>query len=623
MVMSAQERRSIGLRLAGDLTGGGLLLVGLVLMAWRPDQPRIAALVQALAALVVGVPVLLRGLPALVSLRPRATTDQLVSLAVLAAWAQGAFVTATLVPLILDIGRLFEERTSLGAQAAIAGLQRLEARRACRVDPAGRETEVGLDALELGDQVRVRPGQVIPVDGAVLTGHGAVDQAPITGESRPEDVGPGAQVFAGTLNLTGMLDVRVSGLGTQTVLGRVAALLTSVAEARPAWVRSLERLGAAYVPIVLTVAASTLFFTESVDRAIAVLVVAVPTALVVAGPAAMVAALSVAARNDMLIKDADFLEAATTLDTLVIDKTGTLTTGALVLSEIAVSTGVHEDHVLSVAASCGHGSLHPVARAIVAAAGQRGVAIALPTQVVEVPGLGTQAQLGDQIVRFGRPSWLQQCGVTVPENASGTGVAEGSRWLGSVRFTDTVRDGASEALARLRAAGFSRMVLLTGDRREEAERVGRLLGLDEVVSEVLPEDKLSVVRAEQERGGRVLMVGDGVNDALAMSQADVGVAFGAGLNDIVLGGADVALLTGDLGRLPDLLDLAVRARQTVWQNLALALTLVVVMVGLASRGQVSPLWGALIHDLGAVLVVVNAARMLRQHGRTQEHETPA
>ena len=613
-VMTSAERRSLGLRLAGDLAGGGLLVVGLVLLAWRPDQPRIAALVQGLAALTVGIPVLVRGLPALVSLRPRHTTDQLVSLAVLAAWAQGAFVTATLVPLILDIGRLFEERSSLGAQAAIAALQRLEAREATRVDSDGGEVAVPLEQLGLGERVRVRPGQVIPVDGRVVTGHGAVDQAPITGESRPEDVEPGAEVFAGTLNVSGLLDIEVTGLGAGTVLGRVAALLREVAATRPSWVRSLERLGAAYVPLVLTVAATTLYVSESVDRAIAVLVVAAPTALVVAGPAAMVAALSLAARRDMLIKDADFLEAATTLDTLVIDKTGTLTTGALVVAECVPAEGIPTAELLSVAAACGHGSLHPVARAVVAAARSGGASLWAPEQVEEVPGLGTRARLDGQVLCLGRPSWLRSLGVEVPPAASGTGVARDGRWLGSLVFSDTVRPGAAAALDRLRSLGIQRMVLVTGDRREEAERVGALLGLDEVVSEVLPEDKLSVVEGEQARGGRVLMVGDGANDALALSRADVGVALGARVNDIVLGGADVALLTGDPHRIPELLELAGRARRTVWQNLALALGLVALMVAAAARGSVSPLMGALVHDLGAVLVVANAARMLRGNG---------
>ncbi len=620
-MLSAAERRSIGMRLAGDLAGGGLLLVGLVLEVWRPEQAQVAALVQALAALTVGIPVLIRGLPALVSPRPRHTTDQLVSLAVLAAWANGSFVTATLVPLILDIGRLFEERTSLGAREAIAGLHKLEAREATRIGPDGEEQPGPVAALAVGDHIRVRPGQLIPVDGVVVVGHSAVDQAPITGESRPEDVGPNHTVYAGTLNVSGLLDLRVTGLSGDTVLGRVTALMRRVAESRPPWVRSLDRLGAGYVPVILTIAATTLFFTESAQRAITVLVVAAPTALVVAGPAAMVAALSVAARKNILIKDADFLEAATALDTLILDKTGTVTTGALVVTDVVASPTATDDEVVQVAASCGHGSLHPVARAAVQAASARGLVRAEVSKVEELPGMGTEATVNGVPWRLGRASWLVSLGIEVPENAPGTAVAVGARWVGNLVLQDTIRPGARDAIERLRMLGLSRVVLLTGDRQAEADRVGALLGVDEVVAEVLPEDKLRTVEAIQAEGRRVLMVGDGVNDALALSRAEVGVALGARVNEVALGGADVALLTEDPGRIPDLLELAIRARNTVWQNLALALLIVLAMLVLAVQGAISPLWGALAHDLGALLVVINAARLLRRH--PQEHETPA
>lgn len=623
VVLTDTDRRAIGVRLAGDLAGGGLLVVGVFLSVWRPDQPQVAAFVQALAALTVGLPVLARGLPALVSLRPRHTTDQLVSLAVLAACAQGAFVTATLVPLVLDLGRLFEERTSLGAQAAIAGLRRLEAREAVRVTD-GVEARVAVAALAVGDTIRVRPGQVIPVDGTVRSGHGAVDQAPITGESRPEDVGPDRPVFSGTLNVSGLLDVEVTGLAGQTVLGRVAALLREVAEARPAWVRSLERLGAGYVPVVLSVAATTLFFTESAERAITVLVVAAPTALVVAGPAAMVAALTVAARRDMLLKRADFLEAAIGVDTLVIDKTGTLTSGQLVVTGVVPAAGRTEEAVMQVAATCGHGSLHPVSRAVVAAAQQRELSFDVPTDVTELAGLGTEARVDGRVFRLGRVDWLRSLGVALPETVDGTGVSVDGEWCGAVHLHDTIRPGAAEALASLREAGLERVVLVTGDRRAEAQRVAGVLGIDAVVAEVLPEDKLTIVREEQARGGRVLMVGDGVNDALALSQADVGVALGARVNDIALGGADVALLSDDPRRIPELLRLARATRTTVWQNLGLGMGLVVVLVVLAAQGRITPLVGALVHDLSAVLVVVNAARLLRlAPRRLPEAELPS
>jgi len=624
VVLDASERRRIALRLGGDLAGAGLLAVGFGLSLWRPDQAQVAALVQATAALVVAVPVLVRGLPALVALRPRDTTDQLVSLAVLAAMAQGSFVTATLVPLVLDVGRLFEERTSLGTRAAIAGLRQLQerVRSAALLDEAGQETEVEVAALRPGDRIRVRPGQVFGVDGRVLRGTSVVDQAPITGESRPEEVAAGTDVFAGTLNLSGLVEVEVTGAGSDTVLGRVAAMLRKVVDARPPVVRTLERLGAAYVPVVLALAATTLFFTESVERAITVLVVAAPTALVVAGPAAMVAAMSAASRRDILVKSAAFLEAATQVDALVIDKTGTLTDGRLAVAAVHPADGLSEDEVVAIAAACGHGSLHPVSRAAVLAARQRGLQLAEIESLEEAHGRGAEARVGGRVLRFGRLTWLAECGVAVPADVPGTGVAEDGRWVGSLEMRDTIRVDAAEALAELRAAGITRVVLATGDRRAEAERVAAELGIDEVVAEVLPEAKLDVVRGEQEAGHKVLMVGDGVNDALAMAQADVGVAIGARINEVALGGSDVALLSDALNRVPELLALARRTRQVVWGNLAISLGVGGVLLAGAMLGKLSPLTGALLHDLSALLVVAHSARLLTTHKRPQA-EQPA
>ena len=617
VVLDAAERRRIALRLGGDLVGAGLLAVGFGLSVWRPDQAQVASLVQAIAALVVAIPVFIRGLPALVALRPRDTTDQLVSLAVLAAMAQGSFATATLVPLVLDLGRLFEERTSLGTRAAIAGLRQLQerVRTAVRLDADGQETEVALTDLRVGDRVRVRPGQVFGIDGRVLHGSSVVDQAPITGESRPEEVAAGTDVFAGTLNLSGLVDLEVTGAGADTVLGRVATMLRQVVDARPPVVRTLERLGAGYVPVVLALAVTTLFFTESVERGITVLVVAVPTALVVAGPAAMVAAMSAASRRDILVKGAAFLEAATEVDALVIDKTGTLTDGRLAVTAVQPAAGVSEDELVRVAAACGQGSLHPVARAAIAEAEQRGLELVDLTKLdalEEVHGRGTEARFGDRVLRFGRVSWLAECGVSAPDEAEGTGVAEGDRWLGTLQMRDTIRADAEEALEALRAAGIQRIVLATGDRHFEAVRVAVALGIDEVVAEVLPEAKLDVVKAEQAAGRKVLMVGDGVNDALAMAQADVGVAIGARINEVALGGSDVALLTDSLGRVPELIALARKTRRVLWGNLAISLGVGLVLVIAAVQGSLSPLTGALLHDLSALVVVAHSARLMTQ-----------
>ena len=380
--LDANERRQIQSRLLLNLAGAGLLGLAFVLDALRGDNPQFTEAIKALAAAIVAVPVLWRGVKGLASRDPKSFTDQLVSLAVLAAAVSGDFVTATLVPLVLEIGRLFEERSALGARAAIAGVRKLRASQATRldgslVDPAD---------LQAGDVVIVRPGEVIPADGDVHSGSSAVDQAPITGESRTEDVGPGDAVFAGTINLQGLLQVQVTGAGQDTVLGKVVALLQDLENAKVPALRLLERYSGAWLPVVLVLAASVLFFTEDVARAIAVLVVATPTALVLAGPAAMVATLAAATREQILIKDAGFLERVADVDTLLLDKTGTLTENRLRVVGIRPARGVDAERMLVQAAQVAAASRHPVSQALVRHAQEQGLVVQTPLESQEIPG---------------------------------------------------------------------------------------------------------------------------------------------------------------------------------------------------------------------------------------------
>jgi cation transport ATPase len=365
--LAPEERRRISTRLGAGLTGIGLLTLGTVLVRLAPDQWQIGELCRGLAAAIVAVPTLVSGLRGVVTGDTRRATDQLVTIAVLAAAATGDFVTATLIPLFLEFGRLFEERSSLGARAAIDGIRALGARQAVRWRN-GIEERVDPDVLVPGDEILVRPGERIAVDGTVLDGRAALDQSAITGESLHHDVGPGSPVFAGTIALDGLLRIQVRGAGADTVLGRVVQLLAEVERASVPLLRLFERRAGVWLPLVLTIAGTTLFFTEDLSRAIAVLVVATPTALVVAGPAAVVAAMTVATRLRILIKSVDFLERASDVDTLILDKTGTVTVGAPAVTDIEPASDRTPYTLLRVAASCGFGSLHPVSRAVVAEA---------------------------------------------------------------------------------------------------------------------------------------------------------------------------------------------------------------------------------------------------------------
>jgi heavy metal translocating P-type ATPase len=621
--LNAEERRRISTRLGAGLVGVGLLGLGTVLMRLNPDQWQIGELFRALAAAVVAVPTIVSGLRGMVTGDTRRATDQLVAIAVLAAAATGAFVTATLIPLFLEVGRLFEERSSLGARAAIDGIRALGARQAVKW-LNGVEERVEPNSLSPGDEILVRPGERIAVDGTVLEGRAAVDQSAITGESMYEDVGPGSPVFAGTVALDGLLRIQVRGTGADTVLGRVVSLLAEVERATVPMLRLFERRAGVWLPLVLTVAGTTLYFTEDLSRAIAVLVVATPTALVVAGPAAVVAAMTVAARLRILIKSTDFLERASDVDTLILDKTGTVTVGAPTVRQIRVTGGASEDMLLSVAAACGFGSLHPVSRAVVAEALARGIISVPPRDLQEKPGLGVVAMVNGQQAVLGRRALLEELAIHVAgddeEDVSQVWVGYGGRCLGSIGLLDQPRSEAREALSEMRALGITRFVLLTGDRAAAAHAVGQALGMDEVVAEVLPAQKLEVVRAEQAAGRTVMMVGDGVNDAPALGGADVGVAIGAELNEVALGGADVALLGTDLRRLPQLIGLADITRDVIGQNVWLAFAVSLALIALAARGTLNPLTGALAQSVAVFIVVANSARILRF--AAPEHPSP-
>jgi len=617
--LETDERRRISVRLGAGLIGVGLLGLGTLLMRLEPDQWQIGALCRGLAAAIVGIPTLLSGLRGIVTGDTRRATDQLVAIAVLAAAATGDFVTATLIPLFLELGRLFEERSSLGARAAIDGIRSLGARQAVRWRN-GAEERVAPDSLRPGDEILVRPGEKIAVDGTVIEGRAAVDQSAITGESLHEDVGPGSPVFAGTVALDGLLKIQVRGAGADTVLGRVVQLLAEVERTSVPVLRLFERRAGVWLPLVITLAASTLFFTHDLSRAITLLVVATPTALVVAGPAAIVAAMTVATRLRILIKSADFFERASDVDTLILDKTGTVTVGAPVVTHIRPAVGESEEALLAVAASCGFGSLHPVSRAVVAEALAREIVSSPPKDLQERPGLGVVATVDGQKAILGRRALLRDLGVDVgsqkDEDVSQVWVACGGKCLGRFVLRDRPRIGAHDALAQMRAMGIGRMILLTGDRAAAAKEVGEALGMDEVVAEVLPAQKLEVVRAEQAAGRVVMMVGDGVNDALALGGADVGVAIGAELNEVALGGADVALLGTDLGRLPKLIGLGDITRSVIGQNVWLAFGLSVILIILAAQGILDPLTGALCQSVAVFAVVANSARILRFAKRT-------
>lgn len=607
-------------RLLLDLLGAGLLGIATLWLWWAPDQSQIGYLLQALGAIVVALGLVWGGLKDAFSGNDTRPSDQLLAIAVLAACAYGDFVTATLVPLALDIGRLFEERTALGVNSAIDKIRALQVHRALRVDAETKqETWVNVSELKLGDVVAVRAGERIPVDGVVLKGSSKINAAIMTGESKLQTVGAGADVFAGTQNMQGELFIEVAGLGSDSALGRIVQLMEEAEQSKPLVLQRLEEWLRVYVPVVIALAGTVLFFTEDLDRAIAVLIVSFPSSLAIAGSATMISAFSKAASLSLFVKDATVFQTLRTVGTIVFDKTGTLTEGRQRVLEIEPQPNIEDNLLTQVAVQCARHSNHPVSQAIVRSFSIDELPDLDDGSVLEFPGLGIQVELEEKdeesttTLRLGRMSWLQECGVQIPSDAKmGTWVSRDDVCLGRLTFADGIRESAASMLNDVRDSGIATQVLLTGDTPTEAQRVSTELGIPHVVAGALPEEKWQIVQSLKQEGHTVCVVGDGINDALALQEADVGIAIGASINQAAMGGADVALVSDDLMAIPQLIQLSDAVHRKIVQNVWIGFGVAAVLFGVVSQGQVTALEAAMVHNVGALLVIVNSSLLWRR-----------
>jgi Cd2+/Zn2+-exporting ATPase len=532
------------------------------------------------------------------------------------------------------VSSLIEKRTAAGAEASIESLVRLAPTKASRLVaayPDGGEEMVEATALRPGDTVRVRPGDTIPADGSVVRGASTVNQASVTGESVPAEKAVGDEVYGGTINVTGVLDIAVTKAGADTLLGRVKDLILQAERTRTPIMRLIDQYAAWYTPTILMLVGVVLFFAlknqpdTAFNRAIAMLVIACPSALILATPTAMVAGLSAAARLGVLIKSVATLEAARGLTAIVFDKTGTLTTGVLAVTRLAPVEGVEPAELLAAAASAEQNSRHPVARAVTDMARRARVPLATPERFEELAGKGVVAGFAaGSTVLVGRASWLAEvvpdadqealAAVQSAPDADGLSVLHvfrDGRPLGWIGLEDNARPEAAGAVDRLRGMGISRLVLLTGDRTSVARRVAGQMHFDEFKAEVLPHEKLEMVDALKAAGHRVAVIGDGVNDAPALAAGDVSIAMGAAGSDVAIHSASIALLNSNLDRIPFLVDLSRRTIAVIRQNMVIGGLFIVVFMSLAGAGYVSPVLAALLHVVSGLAVVFNSARLIR------------
>jgi Zn2+/Cd2+-exporting ATPase len=565
----------------------------------------------------------------------RLSINELVAIAVLAAFASGNYKTAGIVAFFMLTGELIETRTAEGARASIESLIKLTPTRARRILKDGGEEEVAASELHVGDIIRIRPGDNVAADGIILTGQGSFNEATITGESLPTDKKGGEEVFAGTQNLTGVLEIKVSRAGEDTTIGRVRELILAAEKTKLPIMKIVDQYMGFYTPLVLVIGALVWTFTHDLNRVIAVFVVSCPCAFILATPTAMVAALSAAARLGILIKNVADIELAAKINAFIFDKTGTLTTGQLAVSRLSPLGEVKPAELLLLAASAEKYSNHPTAKALATLAGEAGVPLTEPKDFTETAGRGVKAKIGDATILVGRAQWLKDNGIDSPfeksvdlneaEGWSLIFVARNGQCVGWVGLQDKTRAEAKESLAGLKANGVRRIAMISGDRQVVASRVAAEIGCEEAKGECLPQNKVQFVTAMKNKGYRVAVVGDGVNDAPALAAGDIGIAMGAAGSEVAIHTATIALMNNDLRRLPFLVMLSRSTRAVINQNFAFGVLFIIVGLTVTSLGYLGPIQAAILHNVGSLIVIFNSARLVRK-GEELEHfqvETPA
>ena len=559
----------------------------------------------------------------------RMTMELSMSIAIIAAAAISEFFTALVITLFVLVAEVLEEMTVSRGRRAIRDLLDFLPR-AVSVRRAGAVAEVDADALAVGDAVLVNPGGRIPVDGTVIAGHSFVDQARITGESLPIEKMIGAAVFAGSINQSGALEIRAERLGRDTNYGKIIDAVEQAERSRAPVQRLADRLAGYLVYFALGAAALTYLLTRDIRSTISVVIVAGACGIAAGTPLAILGAIGRAARAGAIIKGGLFLEQLGQVNTVVLDKTGTLTYGQPEVRALLPADGVDPTQLLDTAASAELRSEHPLGKTIVAYARATGRALKEPERFGYTPGLGIDAALDGELLLVGNQALMRAHGIAVPAplraghpEASEVFVAHAGRLLGAIAVADSARPEAAQAIKAIHAMGI-KTILLTGDARAVAEVVARDLGITDVAADLLPEDKQKCVRSLVAEGHTVAMVGDGVNDAPALIEAQVGVAMGSG-TDVARESADVVLLGNDLARFAQTLGIARRTRRIIWANFAGTIGVDAVGIVLAAVGLLNPLFAAFIHVTSELAFILNSARLLpsRSSGATATQDTPS
>lgn len=561
---------------------------------------------------------------ALESLRERKLdVDLLMVLAAIGAAIIGQWREGATLLFLFSLSNVLQDYAIGKSRQAIRGLLKLYPAEA-KVRRSDAVQVVGIDKIRVGEIVLIEPGERIPVDGIVRAGRSAVDQSPITGESMPVEKTNGDRVFAGTLNQQGALDVEALQPASDTVLARIIRMVEEAQESKAPTERFLDRFEQYYATLI--VAGVALFivippalgwvdFTSNFYRAMVLMTVASPCALVISTPAAFLSAIASAARGGVLFKGGAYLELLADVKAIAFDKTGTLTSGKPALTDVVSCNGLGEDELLAIAASVESRSEHPLAKAVTSAAGERGLSLQSANDFTAVPGRGVEAQVEGKTVRIGSPNYLLKHGDFSPKLAEARARLEGegktvmlvqrdNQWLGMIALADQVRPEAKQIVQQLHESGIQ-VAMLTGDNPLVAQHIAQELGVDRIHASLMPEDKVTVLKQLEADVGPVAMIGDGVNDAPALTAASVGIAMGAAGTDVALETADLVLMGDRLELIPYAIRLSKKARRVVWQNLTFAIGVIIMLILGAFFIDLPLPLGVLGHEGSTVIVVLN------------------
>lgn len=616
--LTRREKRKLSVEITTAMIALVCLVTGLLYKEIFPEQTAVAGLIYSVGVLVEGLPLLATAIRGFLQRDVTNAMEILVSIAVLACYITGQHELAILIPVVLSVVHFLEERSIMGGRDAIEGLKQMQATDAVLETEDG-EVTVEVQALKRGDIIIVRPGMGLPIDGTVIWGNSNIDQKSLTGEPLPAAVTVGDTVYAGTTNLDGMIKVRVEKEYHDTSFTKIVSLLEEAQSITVPEIRIVDRFMHYYIPLALIVAALTALLSRNISNAIAVLVVSCPCGHMLVSSAPMIAALAVSTKRGILIKNAKFVEQLTNITTVIFDKTGTITRGELSISGFYLQEAQSREELFARGGCVACSSMHPISRSLMKTLEGEGIPYEEGFQVRETAGKGLTGTRGGEEILFGSRHWIESLGYQPEDPHMDTGggpanwVVYNGRVLGCLMFDDSVRPEAEEVVSRLHEDGMEQTVLLTGDREFAARKVQRQTGIDQVYFHLLPEEKLEHVKRLRQ-DAHVLAVGDGINDALALAEADVGIAMGAMGSDVAIQSADIALMNNDLNNIPFVMSLARSTKSIMYQNIGIAFSVSLIMMILAAVGVIPALAGAFLHNIGAFVILINSSRILRDSG---------